>query len=253
MTVRALDPTANRSLIQRAQGVLRRTAKPTKNIDKDLRPPVELWQLALDMMKEAEVSTLPDCRRAVLYRDDAIIAFLSICPLRAKNGRALDMARHLKTQKGSMRLSVPAEEMKSKTQSLDLVLPEELVRRLGRYWQVYRPILAWPPRTHPTALWLTPRGTVMQPDTFRDRIGRILWERKGVKFTPHMFRHSAATFISDVAPHQDMMIVGVLGHGDYSIARQFYIRGQQLEAMRRFQECVAEFINNGLAIKSENN
>ena len=245
MTVRALDPTSNRSLVRRAQGVLRRTAKSVKNIDHDLLPPPELWQLGFDMMEEAETGELSQFRGAVRYRDGLIIAFLSICPLRAKNARALDMVNHLDILDGGRRLSIPAEEMKSKTRSVDVMLPEELARCILHYWEVYRPILAWRPGTDETALWLTTRGTVMQPDTFRDRVERILRERKGVKFTPHMFRHCAATFISDVAPHQAMMTVGVLGHGDISIARKYYIRGQQIEAMRQFQEGVAAIIDLG--------
>ena len=82
----------------------------------------------------------------------------------------------------------------------------------------------------------------MSADTLYERVTHHLWMRRGVKFSPHMFRHAAATFISDVVPQQALMIMGVLGHTQFRTAREHYIRGQQISAVRTYQSAVEDMI-----------
>jgi integrase/recombinase XerD len=243
--VRAMDPGADRTLINRAAAALGRRAKPVRRIDHRLISPSQLWHLGTTMMDEAETSCLSDKHRAVLHRDGLLIAFLALCPLRRKNTQGLRNEHHLDIVRGSNRLIIPAEEMKTRKRDFEVTLSEELVDRIRRHWTHYRPILAWRPGTDPTALWLTMRGTVMSYDTLYDRIRRILQERKGVQFSPHMFRHSAATFIAEVAPCQALIAVGVLGHTRFQTVRQHYIRGQGIKAFEMLQDEVAAIIARG--------
>ncbi len=197
------------------------------------------------MMDEAEAGSLRDKRRAVLYRDGLLIAFLALCPLRLRNAQALRDGHHLNLGEGSNRLSIPAEEMKTRKRDFEVTLPQELIDRLRRYMSNFRPILAWRQGTDETALWLTTRGTIMTPYTLADRIKRIVWARKGIKFSTHMFRHSAATFIAEVAPDQALIATGVLGHTKFRITKKHYIRGQQIKAVHSYQDEVAAIITRG--------
>lgn len=243
--VRAMDPGSDRSLINRVAGNLSRRARPVRRIEDRLLSSRELLKVGMDMMDEAENSHGRDKPRAVLYRDGLLIAFLTLCPLRRKNVQALRNEHHLDLESGSDRLSIPAKEMKTRGRDFEVTLPEELVERISRYWTYYRPILAWRPGTDDTALWLTTRGTVMTAATLADRIKRIVWERKRLQFSPHLFRHSAATFVAEVAPQQALIAVGVLGHTQFRTTRRHYVRGQQLNAVRMFQNEISAIMQRG--------
>lgn len=241
-TVRALDERADRTLLLRARSRLARTAKPVRKIDDQLLPPRELWELGLEMMQEAETSVVLSAKhRAVLYRDGLLIAFLALCPLRRRNAVALREDEHLEVMSGSTALTIPAEQYKSR-QEFNATLPQVLMERIRIYWNDYRPALAWRPDTNKAALWVTMRGTVMAVDTMSDRIERVLWERKERRFSSHMFRHSAATFIADVSPKLALLAVGVLGHSSYQTAHDHYIRGQQTRALTQYQDEVLAII-----------
>ena len=82
----------------------------------------------------------------------------------------------------------------------------------------------------------------MTADTLADRIERIIWERKEMRFAPHNFRHSAATFVSEVAPLQALMIAGVLGHSDLKTAMKHYIKGKQRLSFRLFHGEIDEIM-----------
>jgi integrase/recombinase XerD len=75
----------------------------------------------------------------------------------------------------------------------------------------------------------------MSAEVLSWRIKSVLRARMEINFTTHMFRHSAATFIADVAPQLAMLIIGVLGHADISMAEKHYIRGQQKRAFTMYQ------------------
>ncbi len=193
-------------------------------------------------MQEAEVSQEKYVkRRAIRYRDGLLIAFLSLCPIRQKNMNGLRMGEHLRV--GSDRLNFSADEMKTRKRDFNVTLPEPLISCIKRYWDKYRPMIA-SPQSDEEALWLTLQGTPMSGDTLHERITHHLSTRRGVRFSPHMFRHAAATFISDVAPRQALMIVGVLGHTQFRTARDHYIRGQQMSAVRSYQTAVLDMIEN---------
>jgi integrase/recombinase XerD len=241
-TVRALDEHADRTLLLRARSRLARTAKPVRKIDDQLLPPRELWELGLEMMQEAESNVALSVKhRAILYRDGLLIAFLALCPLRRRNAVALRDDEHLEVLSGSTALTIPAEQYKSRKE-FNATLPQVLMERIRTYWNDFRPALAWRPDTDKAALWVTMRGTVMAADTMSDRIERILWERKERRFSSHMFRHSAATFIADISPKLALLAVGVLGHSSYQTAHDHYIRSQQTRAVTQYQDEVLAII-----------
>jgi len=67
-------------------------------------------------------------------------------------------------------------------------------------------------------------------------------KRSGKKFSFHMFRHAAATFIENVAPERSLMAAGVLHHADFRTTQKHYIRGQRTAAMRAYQACVRQIV-----------
>jgi integrase len=241
--VRVTDPTFDRRLLMRAAAYFERRAKPVTDFAKRVVPPAELFKLGMAMMREAETSThLALVYRAVLYRDGLLIAFLSLIPIRRKNAQSLRDGHHIDVVAGSDRIVIPANEMKVKTKIFDAEMPAVLVERVAVYWRDYRCALARHQGADETALWLTMHGKVMPADTLAERVQRIIWERMGREFSVHNFRHSAATFIADVAPMKALMIAGVLGHAQLRTAMEHYVKGKQRMSFQLYQEGVEELM-----------
>ena len=243
-TVRAMDPDGDRTLLLRARSVLKRQANPLPRRHENLLRPPELWQLGTELCDEAESGQLSRQKSALLYRNGLIIACLSLCPIRSKNLVSLRVGQHVVCHPDDRGLHIPAEELKTKNRDYNVELPLALSERLSRYHDYHRSFISNHARADPTALWLTTRGTRMTRSTLYGLIRKILKERRGVHFTPHMFRHSVATFICEVAPEKARLAIGTLGHSQWRSTHQYYVRGQQLKTVRMYQSSLTDIISH---------
>jgi hypothetical protein len=95
------------------------------------------------------------------------------------------------------------------------------------------------------ALWLSRNGNPLTRETISKRIKERIGRRTGKRFSAHMFRHAAVTYVVDVAPEQARMITGLLGHAGFRTAKRHYIKGQQHMAVIKYQAAVGEVMGRG--------
>jgi integrase len=247
---RVMDPEADRSLLMKALGRLAFMARPVRDIDSHLLPPDVLLRIGERMMDEADTSKARDLDRAVLYRDGLMIMFFVLCPIRRANMQKIQLGEHLVFDGDGARLKFGAEEMKGR-RDFEAPLPTELVHRIRRYRDVYRPMFVMRSREDTTALWLTVWGTVMTADRIYLRMKKNLLKRTGKGFTPHMFRHACASFIADMAPERSHIAAAVLHHRSLRTTRRHYVRGQQHRAVRRYQSAVSELVKKSRRSKKK--
>ena len=191
------------------------------------------------MMDEAERSTHHSFQRASRYRDGLLTMFMALCPLRPGAVSEMEIGENVIVRGKIVTIHLPRVERK-KRRLEDVPLTDELSKRFVRYIEFYRPMFPRPRQDHARALWLSRNGNRLDRDgiskRIKERIGRLTQKR----FTAHMFRHSAASFIVDVAPEQARMVVGVLGHGGFRTAQRHYIKGQQHLAVKKYQSAVRD-------------
>ncbi len=85
----------------------------------------------------------------------------------------------------------------------------------------------------------------MSLDVMSKKVKAVLLRRTGKAFSIHMFRHSCATFIADMAPERARIAAGVLHHRKFKTTAKHYIRGQQRRAFAKYHEGVKQVMRNG--------
>ena len=71
-------------------------------------------------------------------------------------------------------------------------------------------------------------------------IAAAIFKHTKQHFSFHLFRHSAATFISETTPERTRMTSGVLHHARLSTANKYYIKGQKRRAHLKFHSAVRD-------------
>jgi integrase len=242
MAIRAMDPSADRTLLIRIVSRLSLRAKSVRDIGGNLLPPKQLVAIGQSLMDQAENSPARSgWRRASLYRDGLLMNFLALCPLRPGAVSELQIGEHVMIDGTSVTVHLPPADRK-KRRPENVPLTAELARRMLRYITHYRPMLPVPDRKHAHALWISRNGQPLSCDAISKRVKERIGRRTGKRFTAHMFRHASATFIVDAAPERAPMIVGVLGHSGFRTAQRHYIKGQQHTAMRTYQKAALDLV-----------
>jgi integrase len=240
--VKVMDPLADRDPLLRASRYWKRIDRRKHSRSELIDPPV-LLELGITLMDEADSQELPPVRRSLRYRDGLLIAFLALCPLRLENLRSLTEGVHFHLG-GNCELRIGAAHMKGR-RDLETVVPQFLMQRIERYWHTYRKVLAKKARPGESALWLTQQGKQMAAASVYHCVKSMIKERTGRQFTPHMFRHSVASYLAEVSPTQARIAMGVLGHSDIRTTQTYYDRGRRWQAMCRYQRLVRTLIRAG--------
>ena len=193
------------------------------------------------MMDEADEASqdlpVPSAGMTTMYRDGVLIMGAALCPIRLRNWRMAMIDVHLILEGDSARMHFSSDETKTKRE-LEFELPAEYVPLLRRYIDQYRPHLLQPDAADQGFLWPSSRGGMVHRNTLSRAIKDALVKRTGKRFTFHMFRHAAATFIADVAPERVGLAAGVLQHRRLSTTRRHYIRSRMRQAARGYQDAV---------------
>ena len=244
MAFAAMDPTADRSLLNKLISRLARSAKSVRDIGSNLLSPKELETIGRSMMEEAEKQTCRSRRRASLYRDGLLTMFLALCPLRPGAVAEMQIGTHLLVQGSRVVVHLPPDERK-KRRLQDVPLPDELMHGIVRYLECYRSMFPRPAPEHAKAVWISSNGNAFDRGGISRQIKIQMARRTDKQFSAHMFRHACATYIVDVAPERARMIVGVLGHAGFRTAKRHYIKGQQHMAVKKHQEAVRDLMRRG--------
>ncbi len=248
--IRLMDPKADRKLLSKVLRRLGRLSKPTREIDKRLISPIELLEVADQMMKEAEACPVQGKKSAVLARNSVLIKGGALCPLRRKNWLQIVIGKHLRFEGDGGVLSFAGHEMKSKRR-FEVSLPSAFAAVLQRYIDYFRPRLLRPGVIDEGVLFPSWHGKPMFPGTMSYSVKSALLARTGKAFSMHMFRYAAATFISDHAPERMVIAKGMLHHRSFRTTSKYYIRGQRRRAMTKYQDAVAQIVKKAKAARNK--
>lgn len=238
--VALMDPGFDRSEIMEIVSRLARTADRRRNFRDRVISPVTMIDLAERMMARAETSKCQRKNSAVLFRDGALIFAAAVCPMRRANWASVDMSSNLDLSLDSPRIRFDAPDMKGNRDE-DFPIPHQVAAILNRYIRVFRPRFLWPDKADPGALWLSRSGRPMGGDAMNKKVRTVIMRELGRDFHFHLFRHSAATFISDTVPDQSKMAKGVMRHRYFRTTKQ-YMHGKQRKAFEIHQDEVNNLI-----------
>jgi integrase len=241
----AMAPECDRTAFQMVLTRIKRRTRLSRDVGARLMDPVTLINVGNQMMDEADRRE-PGPKAAVLYRNGAIIAGGACVPLRRDAWGKIIIGRHLELASDRGWLTFEASELKATTRPFRAGFPPEYVLRLKRYIITYRPLLLAPGAPDCGALWLTWTGEPLRAGSLSAAVTQALAKRCGKNFSFHMFRHSAATFIENVAPERSLMAAAVLHHAEFCTTQEYYIRGQRTAAMRTYQSCVRQIVRKAL-------
>ncbi len=245
MAIGAMDPEADRELLNHAIDRLTPLARPVRDKRSKLVSPVVLFDLGMKIMSGWKDRMGPDPRlNAMDYRDGLMIAFLALCPIRVANLAAMEIGRHLMFTEGRPRVRFAAAEMKGK-RSLEFEFPQTLLEPLGFYLKQIHPML-YADAIQTPPLWPSIRRHEQQltPHGIYNRITRLTRERLGSEISPHLFRDAAATFIADLAPEDARMAAAVLQHRSFGTTSRHYIHGQQHLAARMHHSAIGDIVKH---------
>ena len=130
----------------------------------------------------------------------------------------------------------------------DTSIPASLVAAFDRYFEHYRPILLTRGyRQSPAAcnaLWVSNVATALEPNSIPQRIKKHTRAAFGKHLWPHLFRDCAATTIAIDDPKHAASIMDILGHSTLATSEKHYNQARSLEASRRYQQILADWLEN---------
>ena len=181
-------------------------------------------------------------RRAVMYRDGLIIAFLALRPLRRRNLARLDLGRTLVRRAEAWWIEIPPEDTKTRV-PIEENWPAILIDPLERYLVEHRGLLSkaqgrWSVPVG-AALWVSSDGSPMTEMAIYDRVRERTRDAYGKSVNPHLFRDAAATTLAIEAPADVHLAAPLLGHRSLSVTERHYQQARSLEAHRAYAEVLA--------------
>lgn len=177
----------------------------------------------------------PNARAAALLAQMAVaIEILVMAPIRLKNLLDLEPDRSLVAAGTTLHLVFEPNEVKN-GEVIDIPLPTESAELIKLYSERYLPLLA-------------PAGNSMlfpgegvgakSRSTFRQQLGRAIFQYTGLRMNPHLFRHARAKIHLDRHPGEYAIVGTALGHRSIDTTREFYTGFENAAAMRRFDELI---------------
>jgi integrase len=201
--------------------------------------------LGIELMNEAiaqPVSKARDTR----YRDGALLAFISLWPLRRRSIAALTID-HILCDDAGVLVRLKPEDTKSK-RSESTRLPPEIVSYLRTYLDDVRPRLLG--TKHHKGLWASRQLCPLSDGRIYDICRKHVLARFNKDMGLHDFRRAAATFIAIDAPDQIGLIPGVLSHTSPDVSEKHYNLANSAAASRRYNTTLSK-IRQSLRSKLE--
>jgi integrase len=198
-------------------------------------PLIELGQHLMDRSMPT-LGTSIRMADAIRYRDGLMIALLAFIPLRRKNLAALEIGRHLTREGDGWFVIVPRAEIKTKSSSIEVAVPELLRPYLAVYLDIVRPRMLRRPTCN--ALWVSPCGGALGYFAIWRIFSRHTLSRLGIHIAPHDCRDAGATTWAIAAPDQVGVARDLLGHSDLRTTTRHYNRARGVEASRAYTQVI---------------
>ena len=220
--------------------------QPTRDDRARLVPVATLVELARALMDRAETSTdLSPRLRAVAFRDGLMLMILLASWLRVGNLAALRLGHSLVRRGDCWWIVFEARQTKNR-RPINLPLPVELTPMIGRYLEVWRPVLLPRPGARdsgacsdPGFLWLGRYGGMFGPKKVNKRINEVTLRELGQAMNPHLFRKLMPTELAISDPAHVGIAQPLLGHASYDTTQTYYNLGQAIDAARRVHTTLA--------------
>lgn len=196
---------------------------------------VQLIDLGLELMSEADLEGPVSIADAVKYRDGLIIALFGHVPLRHRNMAALELDRDVLKEGNSWLIVIPPEDNKTSVH-IEFEVPEILREAFSVYLSRVRPRML---RRQSQALWVSYKGGPLAYSALGPVLTRHTTERLGIRVPPHDARDAAATTWALAVPEQVGVARDLLGHSDLRVTTKHYNRARGVEASRAQQALIA--------------
>ena len=229
--VKKMSPEKDWRWLKDVCNALNRNARPSTDKRARLDQSPEVYATALARMDSLKAEGVQGRNRLCRYRNLLIIALFTSLPLRLKNFTALELDRHLVSEPYGWRISIPAAEVKKKTQPLEFWLIRTLEPYLEFYLQVVRPQLMNGRSSN--RVWIGWKGKPLAAHAIHTCVKRDTKRFLGKAINPHQFREMAASTLSTVSPAAARSAAPLLGHRYFSTTERYYVRANQLEASRK--------------------
>jgi site-specific recombinase XerD len=196
-----------------------------------------LLEAAMTLVIEAELAECSSTARAKRVRDATMIAFLSLCPIRAKNFAALEIGKTFRNISGVWWITLLARSTKSRN-PLERRVPSLIKPIIDKYINVYRPLLLRPDR--PTdVLWLSATdGQRMLPSNISTLISKITQETIGVSVSPHLFRTAGSSTAAIYCGDMPYLGSALLDHRGNRVNEDHYKRASSMTAAQTYASIV---------------
>jgi site-specific recombinase XerD len=196
-----------------------------------------LLEAAMTLIIEAELSDCSPLERAKRVRNATMIAFLSLCPLRAKNFAALEIGKTLRDIAGTWWITLPGQTTKSRN-PLERQVPNLIKPIMDKYIRAYRPVLLRPDRPN-NSLWPSAtRGAAMLPNNISTLISKITEETIGVAVCPHLFRTAVSSTAAIYCGDMPYLGTALLDHRDPRVNEEHYKRASSMSAAQTYATLV---------------
>lgn len=182
----------------------------------------------------ADAASTP-LKAAKFRRDGAMVALLSLMPMRRRSFLELDLDKSFEMAKDHITVRLSGDMTKNKL-PWEAAVPETLEPVLRCYVEEVRPwLLSRGGQSH-SLLWVDNRGAPYVANYFGERISQITEHLTGVRVSPHLFRDAAATTLSRTSPKDARLIRPLLAHASFGTAERHYIQACTIETGRSYAE-----------------
>lgn len=183
---------------------------------------------------DADAASTP-LKAAKFRRDGAMVALLSLMPMRRRSFVELDLETSFEVVKDHITVRLSGDMTKNKL-PWEAPVPATLEPVLRRYVEEVRPwFLSRGGQSH-SLLWVDNRGASYEASYLGERIRQITEHLTGVRVSPHLFRDAAATTLSRASPKDARLIRPLLAHASFGTAERHYIQACTVEAGRSYAE-----------------
>jgi integrase len=233
---RAMMSKADLSMLATLARNLNRDATPGNTKATRLVHARALFEFGLRLMTVAdEAQTFSPARRAVLFRDALLIAFLAARPQRKRNVEAMELGTTLVRENDRYWLHFAARATKNKRR-IDVPCPDALTTFFDKYFAVHWPVLRnrdnAAASTASGSVWVSLTGAPMGDMAIYRATRRRILHEFGKAVNPHLFRDCAATTIALDDPICIQIVMHVLGHTRLAASERHYNQARGFEAGR---------------------
>ena len=134
--------------------------------------------------------------------------------MRIANLASLEFDKHVKlpfqSKTGETTVLIPSDQVKNR-QPLMFILSDDVTALLIKHRELIKPVLE---KEVTPYLFPNGRGTQKRSDTLSKQIKKLIWDKLGIKFNPHLIRHLSVKLFLDAYPGNYEGARRLLGHAN---------------------------------------